>query len=865
MRGLRSTLRSHPVASVGLLVLFVVATINWIRDAGDRIGELLYGEQYVFSTFDLQSFTFVVRSLRPEAEAAGLRKGDLVTAVNGRPLKGVGDYEGAIHNGRTGGRLKVQVRRNVSSGPQQLELSIPFRPFTYVGYTKSSPAYWCLLTATIVTPLLCLALGFWVAAVRIYDRAAWSLLFVLLSVANIIPQTRTLFGNQDSVQPFLTAFTFAAFIMGPVALAYFGITFPEPLPFDRRHPWIKWLLLAPMIARALFMGVVYGLLLHHHALTAKLEGSFYSAAAPGNALEVAALAVFFLSLFYKTIKATNRDVRRRLLLLDVAAVVGLLPFLIALVAFNAMGIGFQGWYAAVSIAMLLIFPLTMAYVIVVDRAMDVRVVVRQGIQYLFATGTIRTLQIVISVAIIIAAASMTASMSLTRRVIWLSLGFLLLAAISGVRQRLRTWVDRRFFREAYEADEILSDLAAEVRTMVETKPLLETVATRIAAALHVPRIAILLEVGGTFRTAYAFGYSQIPDTAISNEGATAQRLNGAQHALVDFDKADSWVRRTTNEERNALEELKPELLLPLSLNEKMLGIMSLGAKRSEEPFSRTDIRLLDSVAAQTGLALENGRLTEVIREEAAAREKRNRELELAREVQERLFPQQYPQIRGLEYVGVCRPALGVGGDYYDFIEVWEGGLAIAVGDISGKGISAALLMATLRAFLRGQKIDRQTDLTVVIANLSRLVFESSAHNRYATFFLGVFDSASRVLNYVNAGHNPPFLIRAGGPDSEVLRLEEGGAVVGLLPNCCWTQGQVTLEPGDLLVAYTDGISEAMNEAEEEWGEERLLAAVQANRTTPPQSMLDQLMVSADSFIAGAPQHDDMTIVVLRAL
>jgi hypothetical protein len=94
MRGLRSTLRSHPVASVGLLVLFVVATINWVRDAGDRIGELLYGEQYVFSTFDLQPFTFVVRSLRPEAEAAGLRKGDLVTAVNGRPLKGVGDYEG---------------------------------------------------------------------------------------------------------------------------------------------------------------------------------------------------------------------------------------------------------------------------------------------------------------------------------------------------------------------------------------------------------------------------------------------------------------------------------------------------------------------------------------------------------------------------------------------------------------------------------------------------------------------------------------------------------------------------------------------------------------------------------------------------
>ncbi len=390
--------------------------------------------------------------------------------------------------------------------------------------------------------------------------------------------------------------------------------------------------------------------------------------------------------------------------------------------------------------MLFIFPVTMAYVIVVDRAMDVRVVVRQGVQYLLATGGIRVLQVLISIGIIVAAASMTANTSVLQRVILISLGLALLAGVGGVAQRLRGWIDRRFFRDAYEADAILAELSAKLRTMIETGPLLETVASSVASALHVPRIAILLNGGGAFRPAYALGYAAPPATSLSTQSLTVRRLGKAQHALVDFNNPDSWIQSTGDEERAALQELKPELLLPLSLNEKVLGIMSLGSKQSEEPFSKTDIRLLDSVAAQTGFALENGRLTEAIKTEAAAREKRDRELELAREVQERLFPQEYPRLPGLDYTGACRPALGVGGDYYDFIPVSDSGLVIAIGDVSGKGISAALLMATLRAFLRGQAIDGQTDLTAVITNLNRLVYESSAQNRYATFFLAVFDS-----------------------------------------------------------------------------------------------------------------------------
>jgi phosphoserine phosphatase RsbU/P len=172
-------------------------------------------------------------------------------------------------------------------------------------------------------------------------------------------------------------------------------------------------------------------------------------------------------------------------------------------------------------------------------------------------------------------------------------------------------------------------------------------------------------------------------------------------------------------------------------------------------------------------------------------------------------------------------------------------------------------MATLRAFLRGQTMQRQSDLTAVMANLNKLVYDSSTSNRYATFFYGEFDATSRVLTYVNGGHNPPMLFRQSDAGRDVVRLDAGGRVIGLMEDCFYRQGSVTFEPGDVLVAYTDGISEAMNEAEDEWGEDRLKEAVRPHRAVPARDLIGRIMTSADAFVAGAQQHDDMTVVVLR--
>ena len=316
-------------------------------------------------------------------------------------------------------------------------------------------------------------------------------------------------------------------------------------------------------------------------------------------------------------------------------------------------------------------------------------------------------------------------------------------------------------------------------------------------------------------------------------------------------------------ERTEFQKLDAQVLLPLASQKELLGIISLGPKKSEEPYSPSDTSLLRTVAAQTGLALENSRLSEAFASEVTQRELLHREIEIAREVQERLFPQSLPAVPALEYAGHCRPARGVGGDYYDFLALTNGRLGLVIGDVSGKGVPAALLMASLQASVRGQSQSLgpsgQPDIAGLMANVNCLVYDASPQNRYATFFYAQFDPATRRLVYTNGGHNAPMLLRG----NEVLLLETGGPPVGLFRPARYEQAEIDLQPGDLLILYTDGVSEAENHAQEEWGEDALVAATRSCGALPPSEMIARIMQAADTFSNGAPQHDDMTLVIAR--
>ena len=285
-----------------------------------------------------------------------------------------------------------------------------------------------------------------------------------------------------------------------------------------------------------------------------------------------------------------------------------------------------------------------------------------------------------------------------------------------------------------------------------------------------------------------------------------------------------------------------------------------------------------SRALPSGILVNVYKLIPTLTEEALAHAKLEREVEIAREVQERLFPQTFPKVAGVEIAAHCRPAQAVGGDYYDLIDIRDGSivesettaqrcdrLGIAIGDISGKGMSAALLMASLHASLRGQVLSGAGDLGTKMANVNRLLYDASGSNRYATFFYAELDCASRILHYVNGGHNPPAVLRKEDGAWRVFRLGDGDPVIGLLAGAVYKEQMLHLLPGDILLAFTDGISEAMNITEDEWGETRMIAEAQAHADLYAEELLQRLFRAVDAFAAGAPQHDDMTLVVLRLL
>ena len=861
-------------------------------------------------TFPRKPMTFgfrrnMVSGNMPESWKAGVRWGDQVTAINGRPFTGYDIYLQELSKAKAGDPLAVtfiprpaseNARKTLNPGdsnfPGHLELTQDGSRRTVairlVPVTPQTPGFWGLLVPlyflNIVFPLGGFLLGFWVVLSKPSDKNAWLFLGILAYFSSI-------FTNTGYFSPALYVLTglwgFLIQGAGPLSIMLFGIYFPERSQLDRRIPWLKWIVIAAAGAFVVF-DIIW------------LLGSGFDY--PSVAwlspllLKYFQLQIWFtmvpITIYFNTIarkafqKSTPPDQRRRLKIIYWGSFFGCIPMM-GVVIFDLIsgydpGAGVPDWVLLSALFIFTLFPLSLAYAVVVQRAMELRVLLRQGSQYALARSGIWIIRLALGIGFGYFVSKVFAHNNPPRIedvVPAAAFALLLFAWRFRAAKGLSTFIDKRFFRESYSSDQVLAELASQVQTFTDTRPLMDTVAKCIGDAMHVDRIAILLRSGDVFRLQLATGVSNIGlnlgnEISLPAGSETITALSRAKGPAPNLrlDSPQDWAVATTEGERAALRELGAEILIPLPGRSRLSGVLALGPKRSEEPYSKADRSLLQSVALHTGLAIENSELLHSLAAEAAHRERTNREMEIAREVQERMFPQTLPAVPGLDYAGHCRPALGVGGDYYDFFELPSAPdgsrpLGIAIGDVSGKGISAALLMASLRASLRGMTRTSNQDLAAMMREINLLVFEASAFNRYATFFYAQYNPLTRQLSYVNAGHNAPVIIRlksaSDGPRYDVLRLELSGPVIGLLPDAEFEQSNLTIQPGDILLAFTDGISESMTADQEEWGEERMIVCLEFYAALPAEPLLRALLDEATNFAAGAQQYDDMTLLVCK--
>jgi phosphoserine phosphatase RsbU/P len=301
------------------------------------------------------------------------------------------------------------------------------------------------------------------------------------------------------------------------------------------------------------------------------------------------------------------------------------------------------------------------------------------------------------------------------------------------------------------------------------------------------------------------------------------------------------------------------LAVAISVPGRRLGILAVADKESRDgrvlDFTPADARLLSLFANQAAAAIETARL----HREAIEKERIERELELAAAIQREILPRSLPDVPGVELAAANLPTRQVGGDYYDVLPLSGGRVGFLVADVSGKGVPAALLVSTVHAAVHLQ-IEEAKSVADLVTRIDRHLRRYAATRKSLTLFFGMFEAESGMLRYVSAGHNPALLVRASG---SIERVESTGVPVGMLPNAKWREETLRLDSGDMLVLYTDGVTEAVNEAEEEFGLDRLTGAVEALRSLPSRQICDQLMARVADFARGMPQYDDQTLLLLR--
>ena len=301
--------------------------------------------------------------------------------------------------------------------------------------------------------------------------------------------------------------------------------------------------------------------------------------------------------------------------------------------------------------------------------------------------------------------------------------------------------------------------------------------------------------------------------------------------------------------------IKSLLSVPMLLKGKMIGLVTVFNKKNDSGFTINDQRLLGIIAAQSSHVVENARLYQ--NEQALI--KLQEEMRLAYDIQVDLLPKEQPKVEGYQIAGRSIPAKDVGGDYFDFIQMDEDRLSFCLADITGKGMPAALLMANLQATLRGQILVGKTCKDCV-AFSNDLLYYNTAPNKFATLFSGILDNKNHEITYCNAGHNNPFLI---SDDNKIIRPDVGGLIVGIAPSVPYDEATIKLRPNDILVVFSDGITEAMNKEEEEFDEPRLQELLIANKEKTSEELIELIFSEVYNFSKGQPQSDDMTIVIIK--
>lgn len=394
----------------------------------------------------------------------------------------------------------------------------------------------------------------------------------------------------------------------------------------------------------------------------------------------------------------------------------------------------------------------------------------------------------------------------------------------------------------------LFEIGKELNSTLETDKILNLLSYSIMGEMMVNRCLVFLKDDGKMTLTLNKGFQKEDELRIVNKTSFLQKL-------VDLDRPHVVGGNNENGFVSQLAEMQIAAVIPMRIQNETKGVIALGEKITKIDFIDEELSFLTTLGNLSMISLENARLFE----ETLEKQRMEEELLIAREIQRQLLPTSCPELENFEIAAINIPSRQVGGDYYDCMKINEQQYGFCIADVSGKGAPAALLMSNLQASLHvlaniGLEISEMT------SRINNLIYENTGLDKFITYFYGVLDLPERTFTYVNAGHNPPYVFHK---DGSFQILEEGGLILGMMPNVPYKKETVTLESGDCLVMFTDGVSEAMNIDGEEFEEKRIEACVLEHFNLSAEDILQQIVSAVKQFAADQPQADDVTLLLMK--
>jgi sigma-B regulation protein RsbU (phosphoserine phosphatase) len=423
-------------------------------------------------------------------------------------------------------------------------------------------------------------------------------------------------------------------------------------------------------------------------------------------------------------------------------------------------------------------------------------------------------------------------------------------------------VDRIFFRKEYDYGEVIDKISGAITSILDLGQVLKRLTQTFLDDMFVNTASIMLlhPASAEYKVYLADGEGkqEVEGKVFRSDQPLVKIVEAEKRELTKYDVLeDPRYRDVSQACVKDLEDVRSSLVVPLVYQEKVIGLLNLGEKKSGKPYNRQDIDLLHAVANQGAVAIENARLFQ----ENLEKQRMEEELNIARDLQMSMLPSVCPQIEGFTIAATSIPAKEVGGDFFDFVEMGKDKLGLVVGDVTGKSVSGALVMAASRSVFRMLSEEKATVGDIMIRANKRIKKDIKS-GMFVALLYAVLDGRNRILSFCSAGQTQPIYFSSKTGEARLQETLGDKFPLGILVEADYQETQVRLEPGDRLVFYTDGIVEAMNANREMFGFDRLLQVVREARSMNADSLLKEITNRVNEFCGGASQSDDLTAIVV---